>query len=211
MARRRPCAASHPAHDPPGAVPIQPTAIGGQEDRSLAALADRQVDRPGGPRRERDGDDLAALAGDHQGAVPALDAQRLDAGAGGFGDAQPVERQQGDQRVLRGVAKAGGDQQRAELVAVQPGGVRLIVQPWPADMSGWGVIEEFLLDGVAVEPGDGAQPPGDGGPGAAAGFQVAGETLDVGAASLEQSDVVLPAPAGVWRRSSAYASRVRPV
>jgi hypothetical protein len=41
-------------------------------------LADRQVDRPGGARRQRDGHHLPALAGDHQGAVPALEAQVLD-------------------------------------------------------------------------------------------------------------------------------------
>jgi hypothetical protein len=55
--------------------------------------------------------------------VPALDTQRLDVGAGGFGHAQPVERQQRDQRVLGRRAEPGGDQQRAELVTVQPGRV----------------------------------------------------------------------------------------
>ena len=49
-----------------------------------------------------------------------------------------------------------------------------------------GVIEEFLLDGVPVESGHGAQAAGDGGPGAAAGLQVAGEALDVGTASLNR-------------------------
>jgi hypothetical protein len=29
-----------PAHDAPGTVPVQSAAIGGQEDRSFAALAD---------------------------------------------------------------------------------------------------------------------------------------------------------------------------
>ena len=48
--------------------------------------------------------------------------------------------------------------------------MRLIVQPGTADMSGWGVIEQLLLDGVVAEPGNGAQPPGDGGAGAAACF-----------------------------------------
>jgi hypothetical protein len=38
---------------------------------------------------------------------------------------------------------------------------------------------------------------GNGGPGPGAGFQVAGEALDVGAASGEQPDLVLLAPAGV--------------
>jgi len=47
------------------------------------------------------------------------------------------------------------------------------------------MVEQFFLDGVPIEPGDGAQAAGDGGPGAAAGFQVAGEALDAGAAGLE--------------------------
>src|SRR5207247_735901 len=41
---------------------------------------DGQVDRPGGPRRQRDGDDLAALAGDGESPVAALEAQMLDVG-----------------------------------------------------------------------------------------------------------------------------------
>jgi hypothetical protein len=58
------------------------------------------------------------------------------------------------------------------------------------------VIGEFFLDGVRVEPGDGAQPPRDGGPGAAASFQIAGGALNVGAAGLEQPQLVQLAPAG---------------
>ena len=63
---RRPSAASRPAAGP---------------------LADGQVDRPGRARRERDGDHLAALAGDGQRPVPVFQAQVLDVGAGGLGDA----------------------------------------------------------------------------------------------------------------------------
>ena len=58
---------------------------------------------------------------------------------------------------------------------------------------------------MPVEARDGAQAAGDGGPGAAAGFQIPGEALDVGAAGLEQADVVLLAPAGVL----AQVQRVR--
>jgi hypothetical protein len=75
-------------------VPVQSLAIGGQEDRPFAALTDGQVDRPRSPRRERDGDDLAAFAGDDQRPVAALDAERLDVGTGGFGDPQAIQRQQ---------------------------------------------------------------------------------------------------------------------
>ena len=79
---------------------------------------------------------------------------------------QPVQGEQGNQRVLQRRAKAGGDQHGAEFVAVQGGGMRLVVQPRAADVRGRGMIQEFFFDGVPVEPGDGAQPPGDGGAGA---------------------------------------------
>ncbi|HEY6315390.1 MAG TPA: hypothetical protein VIY52_31925 [Streptosporangiaceae bacterium] len=64
--------------------------------------------------------------------------------------------------------------------------MRLVIHPRPPDVGGWRVLEEFFFDGVLAEPGDGTQPPGDGGAGAAACFQVAGETFDVGAAGGEQ-------------------------
>jgi hypothetical protein len=86
--------ASDTADDPPGTVPVQPPAVGGQEDGAVGTLADGQVDRPCGPRRQRDRHDLAALAGDHQRAVAALDAQSFDVCSGGLGYAQPVEREQ---------------------------------------------------------------------------------------------------------------------
>jgi hypothetical protein len=76
--------AGDPADDPSGAVPVQPPPIGRQEDGTFTSLADRQVDCPGGARRERDGDDLPALAGDHQGAVPTLNPERLDIGVCSF-------------------------------------------------------------------------------------------------------------------------------
>jgi hypothetical protein len=52
-------------------------------------------------------------------------------------------------------------------------------------MGGRGMIEQVFLDGVPVEPGDGVQPAGDGRPSPAAGFQIAGEALDVRAAHLK--------------------------
>ena len=84
------------ADDAPGAVPVQPPAVRCQEDRAAGALADGQVDRPGCAQCQRDGDDLAALAGDGQRPVPALEAQVLDVGTGGLGYPQPVQGQQGD-------------------------------------------------------------------------------------------------------------------
>jgi len=122
------------ADDPPGAVPVQAATVGVEEDRPFYALADGQVDRPGCARRERDRHDLAALAGDHERPVTALHAQRLDIRAGGLGHPQAVERQQRDQRVLGRRAEPGSDQESAEFVAVQRGGMRLVIQPRPPDM-----------------------------------------------------------------------------
>jgi hypothetical protein len=56
-----PGAAGGLADDPAGSVPVQPPPVRGQEHRAAGAVADGQVDRPGRARRQRDGDDLAAL------------------------------------------------------------------------------------------------------------------------------------------------------
>ena len=72
--------------------------------------------------------------------VAAFQIEVLDVGAGGLGDPQPVQREQGDQRMLRRRAEPGGDQERAELVAVQGSGMGLVIQPWPPDMGGRGVV-----------------------------------------------------------------------
>ena len=91
-------------------------------------------------------------------------------------------------------AEPGRDQQGAELVAVQAGGMGLIVRARPPDVGGRRVLEEVFLDGVLVEPGDSAQPPGDGGSGPALGFQVPGKAFDVGAANGEQGQGTGAAP-----------------
>ena len=61
-------------------------------------------------------------------------------------------------------------------------------------MRGRGVRKEFFFDGVHVEPGDGAQPLGEGGAGPAPGFEFSGEAFDVGAANGEQGQGTGAAP-----------------
>src|SRR5260221_14463578 len=68
-----PRAAGYLADDPGGAVPVQPAAIGSQEDGPFAAFADGQVDRPRCARWVRAGVALAAPAGAKQDPVLALD------------------------------------------------------------------------------------------------------------------------------------------
>src|SRR5262245_22519935 len=77
---------------------------------------------------------------------------------------------------VTGRAETGGDQQRPELVTVEPSGMRLIVQARPPDMSRRRVIEELLLGGVPVKPGDSAQTAGDGGPGRGRGLPSPGRS-----------------------------------
>jgi hypothetical protein len=84
--------AGHPPHDSPGAVTVETVAVGTEEDRSLAAFADGEVDRPRRAGSEGDRDDLAALAQDRESPMPSLQADRLDVGPGGLRDAQPFSR-----------------------------------------------------------------------------------------------------------------------
>jgi hypothetical protein len=112
-------AATNPSHDPFGAVTVHPLPVESQEDRAVEAFADGKVDRPCGPGCERDGDDLSSLAQHSQGAVTAFDTEGVDVSTEGLGDPQAVDREQRDQCVLARGAESGGDQQRADLVAVQ--------------------------------------------------------------------------------------------
>ena len=118
-------------------------------------------------------------------------------GAGRLGHPQAIEGQQRDQRVLGRGAKPGGDQQRAEFVAIQPGGMGLTVQARAADMHGQGMLEQVFLHCVFVEPGDSAQPLGHRRPGPALGFHITGEALDVHPPRLEQAKMPLPGPGRV--------------
>jgi hypothetical protein len=72
--------------------------------------------------------------------MPALQAQLLDVSAGGLRDPQPVQREQRDQRMLERRPEPGGHQQRSHLVAVQGGGVGLVIQAGPPDVGGRGVV-----------------------------------------------------------------------
>ena len=111
--------------------------------------------------------------------------------------------------MLGRVAQAGCDQQRAKLVTVQRGGMRFVVQAGPPDVRGRGMVKQFFFYGVLIEPSDSAQAARDSRPRPAAGFQVAGEAFDVGAAPGTGAGDAAGTRDAYWRRSSAYASRVR--
>ncbi len=142
-----------PSDDPSRAVTVEATTVRCGEDRSGAAFADREVHGPGRARRQRDGDGLASLAQHRPGPMPPLDAEGLDVRPDGFGHPQPVEGQQRDQGVLAGRTEDLGDEQGADLVAVQADGLDLVVDPGTAGMDSRGVRDRAFLFCVAVEAG----------------------------------------------------------
>jgi hypothetical protein len=147
------------------AVAVQAAPVRTSEDRSAESLTDGEVDRPRGARCQGDGDDLAALAQNRQGAVSPLETQGSMFAPVASETRRPFEREQRDQSVFDGWPQAGRYQQGADFVGVQANGVGVVVQPRPPNVDRWGDGDEAFFFGVAVEPGDGAQPPRDGRPG----------------------------------------------
>jgi hypothetical protein len=122
-----------------------------------------------------------------------------------FGDPQPIEGEQADERVVAGAGETSGDQHRSDLVAVQARGAGLVVEAWPAHVHRRRGRDHAFLFGVPVEAGDGAQPPGDRCTRFAERLEVPTEGLDVGAARTEQPHAPFRAPGDVL----AQIQRVR--
>jgi hypothetical protein len=121
--------------------------------------------------------------------MAALHAERLDVRPDRFRHPQPVEGQQRHQGVLSGGAEPGGDEEGADLIAVQADGVGLVVNPRAADMHRRRVGDQAFLLWVAVETGDRAQPAGDRRCRPALRLELTAEGLDVTAADLEQAEM----------------------
>jgi hypothetical protein len=140
------------ANDATGRVPIESLTACTNEARSFAAFTDGQIDRTGSPRCQRHGDHLGALASDGERAVPALEPEHFDVAANRFGDAQSVQREQADQGVIGGAGQSGGDEHGADFVAVQTGGVRLVVESRATDMDRRRGRDEAFFFGLPVDP-----------------------------------------------------------
>jgi hypothetical protein len=96
----------HPRHPDPGAgsemlepagcgMPVHPRPEGVAQDRTIDAAVDRPVHGPGHRWRQRDEDDLAALAAHPQDAMAVFLSDVADVGAAGFEDPQPEEAERG--------------------------------------------------------------------------------------------------------------------
>jgi len=106
-----------------GGAPVEALAVTAPQDRPVVALTDGQVDRACSPGYERHGGGLVALAHDPQRAMATLDAEVLDVGRTGLADAQPIQPEQHGQRGVITVVLLRGEQEHAELAAIQPASV----------------------------------------------------------------------------------------
>ena len=123
--------------------------------------------------------------------MTSLQTERIDVSTQRFGDTQAVQREQRHQRMFPCRRQAGGDEERADLVAIQASRIRLIVEAGTAHMDGRRVLNQALLLGVAVEAGDRTEPAGDGRSSPAAGLQLAPEAFDIHAVHVEEPALML--------------------
>jgi hypothetical protein len=114
---------------------VEPVAVITQQDRTLAALADRQVDRAGRSGYEWDVGWLVALADDLQDAMATFEAEVLDVRPAGLADAQTVQAEEHGQRGVHRRRSLGCVQERGQLAAVHAT-LCARVYPWPAHVLG---------------------------------------------------------------------------
>ena len=148
------CPVRDAAHNPGGGMTVKPPATRIAEDRSFHAFADGKVDRPSGTPGEGDGHDLSTLALDRERAVPAFETEPLDVRSDGFADPKAVEREHTDERVIACTGEPRGNQHCADLVAVEPHRVRLIIEARATHMYRGRQRNQAFLFGVAVEARD---------------------------------------------------------
>jgi len=96
--------------------------------------------------------------------------------------------------VVPSAAQPGLDQERAELVAVQPKRVGLIVDLRATDVGSRVAVDDGLLGAVPVEATDRRQPSTDRRAGEAVFFGPAGVELDVGPLDAQDVDAVAVEP-----------------
>jgi hypothetical protein len=174
-------------------APVEALPIATAQDRTLVALADGQVDGSCGTRHQRDLGGLVALADDAQDSVAALEAEVLDVRGTRFTHAKAVEAKQHSECRVVAVVLLGGEQEHAELGAVEPSSVTRV------DLRASDVLGRVRADAAvdvseAVEPADRRQPSVDRGGGETAPLHPGPEQLDVRAGCRQHIDVVVRGP-----------------
>jgi hypothetical protein len=129
-----PGAAGEAARDPPGRVavrPLPPRKTGPSTRSTIARSIARATRGASGMVTT-----LPPSRSTVSVAVTAREAERFDVGAERLGHAQTNDGQKRDERVLPRRGETGSDEERAHLVAIQAGGVGLVVEPRPANADG---------------------------------------------------------------------------
>ena len=98
---------------------VEPPAIPAPEDWPFGELADNEVDGSGDPRDEWDRGGLGTLAHDAERPMTSFHAEVLDVGAAGLGYAESIQAQERGQGVVGVAEPFSGEQERAELGAVE--------------------------------------------------------------------------------------------
>jgi hypothetical protein len=120
-----------------GRVPVHSGAAAVEQDRPADPAGDCPVDGPADRVRQRDQDDLGALAAYTQDPVAVLLAKVGDVGAGGFEDPQAQQAEHGHQsEVIRVRRVTGGGEQGPELQVGESQGRRFGGHRGTADMLG---------------------------------------------------------------------------
>ena len=105
-------------HPPISGARVETVAVVAQQDRSLYPFADRQIQRSGSARDERDPGGPVAFADNLQRAMPAFEAEVLDVGPARFADPQPVQAEQHRQGGVHRRRPLGGEEERGQLATV---------------------------------------------------------------------------------------------
>ena len=126
--------------------------------------ADRPVDGPADRWRQRDPDDLGALAAYAQDPVAVLFAEVGDVRTGGFEDPQAEQAEHGHQgEVVRVHRLPRGGEQGLELQVREPQGGRFGGHRRAAYVLGGRMRQDAIKDAGPVEPGRHREPAGHGG------------------------------------------------
>jgi hypothetical protein len=99
---------------------IEALPVCSKQDRAGLAFPDGKVDGSGRSGNERDGGGLVALPDDPQDAVTPLEGEVFDVGGARLADSKSVEAEENGERGVGVVVALGGEQEGAELGAVQP-------------------------------------------------------------------------------------------
>ena len=172
---------------------VQAVTVVAVEDRTLAALAEHEVDGAGHPWDEGDHGGLVALADDAQCPVPPIEAQVPRIGGTSFAHPKPVQAEEDCQDGLFTVVAFGREQEGAEFSAVEATSLAR-VDLGAADVLGRVGTDAPVDVGEAIKTADGREATVDGRGGQSPLLAGRPPQLDVRPLGLEhhESDAVTP-------------------